>query len=164
MSPGLYRLMYRGGLPKEVSGIVLSRSFSCSQGNRGAVMLAITKFSQQDCLPKHQNVKEPMYQMFETKTQRDTCNVHLAALFRSLFTLKIPCQQVLKPWSWAPQPAIAPQTAVSWEDSQFLSAPHHTLPDNSLQGRRQKCSQIKIQLKSYERCYRTTHLSAGMGD
>lgn len=69
MSPGLYRLMYRVGLPKEVSGTVLSRSFNCSQGNRRAVMLAITELSQQGCLPKHENVEEPTYQMFKTKNQ-----------------------------------------------------------------------------------------------
>lgn len=32
-------------------------------------MLAITELSQQECLPKHQNVEEAMYQMFETKNQ-----------------------------------------------------------------------------------------------
>lgn len=109
MSPGLYRLMYRVGLSKEVSGIVLSRSFNCSQGNRRAVVLAITALSQQGCLPWHQNVEEPMYQMFETNNQ----GTHVMPCIwqhclNSLFILQISCEQFLNPWCWAPQPAIAP--------------------------------------------------------
>lgn len=104
--------MYRVGLPKEVSGIVLSRSFNCSQGNRRAVVLAITALSQQGCLPRHQNVEEPMYQMFETNNQ----GTHVMPCIwqhclNSLFILQISCEQFLNPWCWAPQPAIAPYSS-----------------------------------------------------